>query len=595
MSQTFEITIDGKKVMVDDTMTIVEAAKKVNIHIPVLCYHPDLAPTSNCGLCVVEVNGHPQPKRACSAPCTPNMTVVTNNAKIRDFRKTLIKLLLSDHDVTCPTCAANEKCELQKVANDMSVQLDDRPPLLVKKPKDESGIALIRDPNKCIACGRCITICNDIQEVNALTFANRGFVGTVETAFGKGIAKSPCVNCGQCIIYCPTGALSERSEVDDVWKAILDKDKHVIVQEAPAIRVSLADEFGLEVGEITTEKMYAALKAIGFDSVMDTNFSADLTIMEEGTELVARLKSGNKRPMITSCSPGWVKFIETYYPDLVDCLSTAKSPMSMFGVLAKTYYPKQKNIDPAKIVSVAIMPCTAKKFEARRPELSDSGFQDTDYVLTTREFVRMIKEVGFDFRNAETVKPDEGMSCYSGAGTIFGVTGGVMEAALRSAYMLVTGKELENVEVKAVRGLEGIKEATINIPGFGDLKIAVAHSLGKARKLMDKIRKQLNETGTSDYHFIEVMACKGGCVGGGGQPLGNGVSKRAKRAEGLYTDDKKAKFRRSHENPEITKVYKEFLGEPNGELAHKLLHTYYYKRSQAEGNVVEQVTHKGHH
>ena len=595
MSQTFEVTIDGKNVTVDGTMTILEAAKKINIYIPTLCYHPDMKPSANCGICVVEVNGHPQPKRACSTPCAPNMSVVTHNHKLREYRKTLLRLLISNHDVTCPTCPANEKCELQKIVNDMSVQMKDMPPLLKKVPTDETGIALRRDPNKCIACGRCITVCNEIQTVNALTFANRGFEGTVETAFMKGIGKSPCVNCGQCVIYCPTGALSERSEVDPVWKAILNPEKHVIVQEAPSIRVSLADEFGMEMGEITTEKMYAALRAIGFDAVMDTNFTADLTIMEEGTELLNRLKSGTKRPMFTSCSPGWVKFIETYYPDLVDCLSTAKSPMSMFGVLSKTYYAKQKNIDPAKIVSVAVMPCTAKKFEARRPEMNDSGYQDTDYVLTTRELIRMIKEVGLDFKKLEPVAPDEGMSFYTGAGTIFGTTGGVMEAALRTAYLLVTGKELENVEITAVRGFEGIKEATITMPGFGDLKIAVAHGLGNARKLMDKIRKQLKETGTSEYHFVEIMACRGGCVGGGGQPLGNGVSKRAVRAEGLYQDDRKSKFRRSHENPEIIKVYKEYLGEPNSELAHKLLHTIYYKRSQFDGGAVEQLTHKDHH
>ncbi|MCL2063764.1 MAG: NADH-dependent [FeFe] hydrogenase, group A6 [Candidatus Cloacimonetes bacterium] len=592
MSQTFEITIDGKVVTVDSSMTILEAAKKVNIYIPALCYHPDLPPTSSCGVCVVDIKGQAQPKRACSAPVSPGMVISTNTRELREYRKTILKLLLSNHDVTCPTCSANEKCELQKIVNNMDIRTSHLQSVLKMAPLDDSSYVIHRDPNKCISCGRCIIVCNENQSVYALAFVNRGFGGSVETAFMKGLDHSPCVNCGQCIIYCPTGALSEKTDIDDVWKAILDPDKHVIVQEAPSIRVSLSDEFGLELGELTTEKMYAALKTIGFDAIMDTNFTADVTIMEEGTELVEKLKSGNKQPVITSCSPGWVKFIETYYPDLLGCLSTSKSPMSIFGVLSKTYYAKEKNIDPAKIVSVAIMPCTAKKFEARRPEMSDSGFQDTDYVLTTRELLRMIKEVGIDFKNLEPAQPDSGMSFYTGAGTIFGTTGGVMEAALRTAYKLVTGTELENVDIKEVRGFEGIKEAEIEMPGFGKLKVAVVHGLGNARKLMDKVRKQIKETGQSEYNFIEVMACPGGCVGGGGQPYGNDLAKRAKRAAGLYADDKKCKYRKSHENPEVIKVYKDFLGKPNHDLAHKLLHTVYFKRSQIDGKVIEKVTNK---
>jgi iron-only hydrogenase group A len=342
----------------------------------------------------------------------------------------------------------------------------------------------------------------------------------------------------------------------------------------------------MKVGEITTEKMYAALKTIGFDAIMDTNFGADLTIMEEATELAEKLKSGSNKPLITSCSPGWVKFVETFYPELLDCLSSAKSPMSMFGVMAKTYYAKEKNIDPKNIVSIAIMPCIAKKFEAARPELNDSGYQDTDYVLTTREFIRMIKEVGIDFKTIEPKNADIGMSAYSGAGTIFGTTGGVMEAALRSGYFFITGKELENVDITAVRGLKGVKEAEVDVPGFGRLKVAVANGLGNARKLMDKISLQLKETGKCDYHFIEVMACPGGCVGGGGQPKGNDLSKRALRGAGLYEDDKKSKIRRSHENLEIKKLYDTFLGKPNSELAHKLLHTHHCQRSQFDGEPV---------
>jgi len=587
MSQSFDILIDGQTVSVEGTMTIIEAAKKADIYIPSLCYHPDLKPTGNCGVCVVEVNGHPVPRRACTTPVAPGMTVQTNTYSLREYRKTLMRLILSNHQVECPSCSANEKCELQKIANNMGIQQGEMPTLLLKSQKDLSSVAIERDNSKCIMCGRCVTICSEVQSVNALTFAERGFKGSVDVAFSTGLGNSICVNCGQCIVYCPTGALSERSDIESVWKAIFDPEKHVVVQEAPAIRVSLADEFGMEVGEISTEKMYAALKKIGFDGIMDTNFAADLTIMEEGTELVDRLTSGGHLPLITSCSPGWIKFMETNYPELGCYVSSAKSPMSMFGVLSKTYYPKVKNIDPAKIVSVAIMPCTAKKFEASRPEMNASGYRDTDYVLTTREFLRMIKECGIDFRNIEPAKPDEGMSFYTGAGTIFGATGGVMEAALRTGYNLVTKKDLDDVEIKAVRGLKGIKEATVEIPGFGPLKVAVAHGLSNARKLMDIIKKQIANGGKCEYQFVEVMACPGGCVGGGGQPLGNNIAKRVKRAEGLYTEDHKAKVRCSHHNPEVKKLYDDYLGgKANHGLAHKLLHTTYFTRSKQDGKVV---------
>jgi NADH-quinone oxidoreductase subunit G len=520
------------------------------------------------------------------------MKVITNSKKLRAYRKTLVEMILSNHDVSCPSCLANNKCELQTLANNLGVDPEKLPNILEKKPIDESSLSIIRDVNKCIACGRCVNVCNETQTVYALTFADRGIDTHIDTAFSLGMANSPCVNCGQCTVYCPTGALHERSELDDVWEAILDPDKHVIVQEAPSIRVSLGEEFGMPLGSVTPKKMYAALRRIGFDSVMDTNFTADLTIMEEGTECVNKLKAGEKRPLITSCSPGWIKFMETYYPDLADCVSTAKSPMSMFGVLSKTYYAQENNIDPARIVSVAIMPCTAKKFEARRPELRDSGYQDTDYVLTTREFIRMIKEAGIDFAHLPEEEPDKGMSFYSGAGTIFGATGGVMEAAIRSAYYLVTGKDLENVEIQGVRGLEGVKEATVEIPGFGNVNVAVAHGLSNARKVLDRVREGLATTGESPWHFIEIMACPGGCVGGGGQPYGNDIASRARRGLALYEEDRSLPVRQSHRNPEVLKVYEKFLGQPNSPLALKLLHTYYFKRSINNGQVVEQVTHK---
>ncbi|MCK9332950.1 MAG: NADH-dependent [FeFe] hydrogenase, group A6 [Candidatus Cloacimonetes bacterium] len=594
MTKNVNVWIDGHHLEVPETMTIIEAADKHGIYIPRLCYHPDLPPTANCGVCVVEISGNPVPKRACCTPVAEGMKISSNSKKLRSYRKTLIEMILSNHEVVCPTCSANGKCELQTLANNLGVDPDALPNILEKKPVDYSSPSIIRDPNKCIACGRCITVCNEVQQVYALTMSDRGITSEVTTAFNLGMAQSPCVNCGQCTVYCPTGALRERSEVDEVWEAILDSDKHVIVQEAPSIRVSLGEEFGMPLGSVTPKKMYAALRKIGFDSVMDTNFTADLTIMEEGTECVAKLKAGEKRPLITSCSPGWIKFMETYYPDLADCVSTAKSPMSMFGVLAKTYYAQEHGIDPAKIVSVAIMPCTAKKFEARRPELSDSGFQDTDYVLTTREFLRMIKEAGIDFANIPEEEPDEGMSFYSGAGTIFGATGGVMEAAIRSAYTLVTGQELENVDIEAVRGLDGVKEATVNVPGFGDLRVAVAHGLGNARKVMDQVREGLKTKGESPWHFIEIMACPGGCVGGGGQPYGNDIASRARRGLALYEEDRSLPVRKSHKNPEVLKIYERFLGAPNSPLAQKLLHTYYFKRSISNGQIVEEVTHKHH-
>jgi NADH-quinone oxidoreductase subunit G len=594
MAKTVNVWLDGNHIEVPETMTIIELADKNGVHIPRLCYHPDLPPTANCGVCVVEVSGNPLPKRACCTPIAEGMKITTNSTKLRAYRKTLVEMILSNHDVTCPTCAANNKCELQTLANNLGVDPDHLPQILHKHKTDDSSLSIIRDVDKCIACGRCVTVCNEVQTVYALTFADRGFDSHVDTAFSGGMANSPCVNCGQCTVYCPTGALRERSAVDAVWEAILDPDKHVIVQEAPSIRVSLGEEYGMELGALTVKKMYAGLRKIGFDAVMDTNFTADLTILEEGTEVVEKLKSGSKRPVITSCSPGWIKFMETYYPDLADCVSTAKSPMSMFGVLAKTYYAQEQNIDPAKIVSVAIMPCTAKKFEAARPELRDSGYQDTDYVLTTRELQRMLKEAGVDLKNIKDEEADPNMSFYTGAGTIFGATGGVMEAALRSAYFLVTGTELEDVEIKAVRGLEGVKEATVPIPGFGDLNIAVAHGLSNARIVMDKIREGLAKDGVSPYHFVEIMACPGGCVGGGGQPYGNDIASRARRGLALYAEDKSLPIRRSHHNPEVTRIYERFLGAPNSPLALKLLHTYYFKRSVNSGQVVEQVTHKHH-
>jgi NADH-quinone oxidoreductase subunit G len=496
---------------------------------------------------------------------------------------------------------ANNKCELQDLANSMGVDFDRFNRVVADKPVDATSPSVHRDSKKCIVCGRCVTVCSEIQTVSAIDMVNRGFDVSVNTFFKEGLGNSSCVNCGQCTVFCPTGALREHSETDDVWDAILDPAKIVVVQEAPAIRVTLAEEFGMDMGTVTVGKMYAALKKIGFDYVFDTNFTADLTIMEEGTELIERVKSGGLLPLITSCSPGWIKFMETYFPDFAPYTSTCKSPQQMFGTLVKTYFAKEKGLDPAKIVSVSVMPCTAKKFEARRPEMNDSGYQDVDHVLTTRELVRMIKEARIDFKNLPEECPDDLLASYTGAATIFGATGGVMEAAIRSAYFLLAGKNLADLDVKAVRGLEGIKEATLTIPavGLGDLtvKVAVAHGLGNARILMEKVQEQIRTTGKSEYAFIEIMACPGGCVGGGGQPYGSVIADRARRGEGLYREDKGMAKRQSHENPGVALIYEKFLGQPGSPTSHKLLHTCYFERSLLNGACVKEVTqkHAEHH
>ncbi len=591
MNNNVKIIMDGKEYSVPSNYTIIEAAREVGVNIPTLCYHKDLSPTGNCGICVVDIEGHPLPKRACVTQVWEGMKVRTDSKELRKMRKTLVELLLSNHEVVCPTCVQNNKCELQDIANNMGVETPKFESILVKEKADFSSHSIVRDPNKCINCDRCLVACNDIQTVYALTPGGRGFEKTITTAFNKDMAESVCVNCGQCVVYCPTGALREKSHVEGVWDAILDETKYVVVQEAPAVRATLAEEFGLDPSAVTVGKMYAALRKIGFDRVFDTNFTADLTIMEEGTELINRVKSGGVLPLVTSCSPGWIKFMETYFPDLADHISTCKSPQQMFGSLTKTYFAKAENLDPANIVSVSIMPCTAKKYEANRPEMNDSGYQDVDFVLTTREFVRMIKEKGIDFKNIAEEKADDLMGQYTGAGTIFGATGGVMEAAVRSAYFLLTEENLPNLDLEVVRGLEGVKEASLTIPtkALGEItvNVAVAHGLGNARKVMEMVR-----SGEKNYHFIEIMACPGGCVGGGGQPFACGMADRARRGQALYKEDREMKIRQSHENPGVAKIYKDFLGSAGSEIAHKLLHTFYYERSKFDGQIVKEATHK---
>lgn len=594
MSKMVNLKINGIDVQVPEGTYIIEAAKKAGYKIPSLCYHPDLTPTGSCGICIVDIEGNNTPQRSCATVVREGMIVSTNSIRIRETRKLLLEMILANHEIDCPTCESNNKCELQDLAFELNVKIENVPKETRRRTIDLTSPSIKRDPNKCILCGRCVQVCSEIQTVKALTFSGRGHDTLLTTAFDKGMGASVCTNCGQCTVFCPVGALTEVSSIDEVWNAILDPEKHVVVQEAPAIRVALAEEFDMEQGTALPGKMYASLRRLGFDAVFDTNYSADLTIMEEGTEFVKRATSGGTLPLITSCSPGWIKFMEEFFPDMAENTSTCKSPQQMFGSLAKTYYAKKKGIDPKKIVSVSVMPCTAKKFEAGRPEMDDSGYRDVDFVLTTREFVRMINEAGIDFKNIAPEEADPFMGEYTGAGTIFGATGGVMEAAIRSAYFLITNKNLPDPDICVVRGQDqGIKEAVIEAEGLPfPVKVAVAHGLGNARELLEKVRAQIAEYGKSDYHFIEIMACPGGCVGGGGQPFGCGMEDRAVRAQGLYDEDKGLPKRRSHDNVEVNKIYEEFLKEPNSDIAHKLLHTNYFERSLSDGKAKKKLTHK---
>lgn len=578
MEKMVTLSINSEQVTVPEGTTIMESAKKAYINIPRLCFLEELQAEGACRVCVVEIEGEPRLAPSCVREVQEGMKVYTHSERVRKARRMIIELLLDNHPTDCFTCERNQNCELLKLAYELGV---DKIRFDTKKPQyelDETSPSIIRNPNKCVLCGRCIRVCHDVQTVRVIGFANRGNNTKVVTYLEKGLGNVPCTNCGQCIHVCPVGAIIEKSHVDEVWTAIADPEKHVVVQEAPAIRAALGEDLGLSPGTLVAGKMHAALKRLGFDMVFDTNFTADLTIMEEGSELVGRITGKIKLPLpqFTSCSPGWIKFMEHFYPDLIDHVSTCKSPQQMFGPLAKTYYAEKADIDPAKIVSVSIMPCTAKKYEAQRPEMNDSGFRDVDYVLTTRELVRMIKEAGIDFANLPDEPAEPLMGMYTGAGTIFGATGGVMEAALRTAYKLVTGKELEKLDIEPVRGMEGIKTATVPVNGL-DVKVAVAHGLGNARKLLDEVR-----AGKSPYHFIEIMACPGGCIGGGGQPISFDMPLRKARCDVLYREDKQLPYRRSHENPSIKKIYEDYLKEPLGEKSHHLLHTKYTKREMMD-------------
>jgi NADH-quinone oxidoreductase subunit G len=579
------LTIDNTKVEVAAGSTVLEAAKAAGITIPTLCAWNEIGHKPGaCRVCVAEVEGMKTLVASCVYPVAEGMVVRTNTERVRAARKMVVELLLANHPPECNFCVRNGNCDLQKVAEQAGVRELRFPyPDFPKEGViDHSSPSIVRDSRKCINCHRCVTVCESVQTVSALTPAGRGHEIKVVPAFDLPLIQTNCVACGQCIMACPVGALYEKDDVAEVWKALNDPSKHVVVQEAPAIRAALGEEFGMKPGTLVTGKMIAALRKLGFDKVFDTNFTADLTIIEEGNELLQRVKTGGTLPMITSCSPGWIKFCEHFYPDLLDHLSTCKSPQQMFGALAKSYYAELEGIDPKDIVSVSIMPCTAKKFEAQRPEMSDSGFQDVDYVLTTRELARMIKEAGIDFNNLKDEEYDAPMGEYTGAATIFGATGGVMEAALRTVYAVVTGQNLPSLDITPVRGLEGVKEATVEVGALGKVKVAVAHGLGNARKVMDKIRE-----GKADYAFIEIMCCPGGCIAGGGEPIPTNNEIRVLRSEALYFDDGKVqKLRQSHESPSVKKAYEVFLKEPLGHKSHKLLHTKYTKRGT-------EMPHKG--
>lgn len=566
------LTINDQPVTVPEGTTIMAAAEQGHVNIPRLCFLEGLESYGACRVCVVEVDGERRLVPSCMREVHEGMKVNTNSERVRRARKMIVEMLLANHPTDCFTCERNQNCELLKLSHELGIEKVRFDAKKQSYKLDETSPSIVRDPNKCILCGRCVRVCQDVQTVQVIGFVNRGAETIVSTALDEGLGNVECTNCGQCIQVCPVGALKEVSCIDEVWSAIEDPGKHVVVQEAPAIRAALGEEFGFAPGTLVAGRMHAALKKLGFDAVFDTNFSADLTIMEEGSELVKRITEGGALPQITSCSPGWIKFAEHFYPDLLDNISTCKSPQQMFGPLVKTYYANKAGIPPEKIVSVSVMPCTAKKYEAQRPEMADSGYRDVDYVLTTRELARMIKQAGIDFAKLPDGKPEPLMGTYTGAGTIFGATGGVMEAALRTAYKLVTGKELEEIDITPIRGMEGVKSATVNLDGQ-DVQVAVAHGLGNARKLLDQVRE-----GTSPYTFIEIMTCPGGCVGGGGQPISFDMQLRNARGQVLYHEDKNLPYRKSHQNPSIEKIYEEFLEEPLGEKSHELLHTKYKKR-----------------
>ncbi len=575
-TKMINLTVDGIKVTVPEGTTVLEAAKAAKINIPTLCYLKGVNQIGACRICMVEIEGARGLAAACVMPAGEGMVVKTNTPKLRKVRKDNLGLLLSNHNRECTTCVRSGKCELQSLCNEYGVSEITYAGAKTFSPDDIDDLSpsIVRDNSKCIHCRRCIAACQNIQKIGAIGMSKRGFNSTVGSAFGVSLVNSPCVNCGQCIEACPVGALHEKSEIDKVWAAIADPDKFVCVQPAPAVRAALGEEFGLPIGTGVTGKMVAAMRRLGFDKVFDTDFGADLTIMEEGTELLGRIKNGGVLPMITSCSPGWITYCEKFFPEFIPNLSSCKSPHEMTGAMIKSYYAEKMGIDPEKIYVVSVMPCTAKKQEAQRDELVTNGLRDVDAVLTVREFATMVKTAGIEFTALDDEEFDSMLGESTGAGVIFGATGGVMEAALRTVYEVVTGEELKDLDLHAVRGFDGIKEAEIDLKGT-KVKVAVVHGTGNAEKLLNAIK-----AGEKDYTFIEIMCCPGGCITGGGQPIVDAktqmsVNVRELRAKVLYGEDASKAKRKSHENAEVQALYKEFLGEPNSHKAHELLHTTY--------------------
>ena len=581
MENLISLEINGIEVQVPPGTSILNAAKKVHVKIPTLCYHPDLTPWAACGICIVRAVGSPKLLRACCTEAAPGMKIVTHDPEIVKIRRSVLELMLSTHPNDCLQCPRNGNCELQAIAADFGIRDNPYPNRFEPIPRDETTPSIVLNPEKCIKCGRCALVCQNMQNVWALEFLGRGEDTRIAPAADVQLNESPCIKCGQCSAHCPVGAIYEKDETSRVWDALKDPEMHCVVQIAPAVRVAIGESFGLKPGTLLTGQLYAALRRLHFKAVFDTNFAADLTIMEEGSEFVQRFVNQKAPlPLITSCCPAWVDWMEKFASDFTENFSTAKSPHQMLGVLSKTYYAEKMGVDPSKIFMVSVMPCTAKKFEiARSEDMTASGFQDNDVVLTTRELARMIKSSGIDFLKLEPEECDSILGTYTGAGTIFGVTGGVMEAALRTAYNLITKEDLEDVKFEAVRGMEGVKSAEIDIKGT-KVRIAVAHQMGNVEQMLNIIRADRKAGRKPSFDFIEVMACRGGCIGGGGQPLGATDAIRAQRTAGIYTDDERSTIRCSHHNPDVKKLYDDFLGEPLSEKAHELLHTHYHKRKK---------------
>ncbi len=567
-----ELEVDGRSIEAKEGEMILSALRREGVHVPTLCFLEGLLPSGACRLCVVELEGASNFVPACSYPVAPGMKIRTRTPNVLEARRTIVELLLGNHPDDCLYCARSGKCDLQDLSQTLGVRQRLFRGKRNAREKDVSSPSIVRDPDKCILCGRCVRVCEEIQGVGAIDFVGRGCKAFIGTAFDQGLNLSSCVNCGQCILVCPTGALTERSYIDDVIAALADPGRMVVVQHAPAVSVTLAEEFGIKPGHDVDGKMVAALRRIGFERVFDTSFAADLTIMEEASELAERIAHAGVLPMFTSCSPGWIKFVEQFYPDFIPNLSTCKSPQQMMGAVVKSFFARREAIDPAQIVSVSIMPCTAKKFECARPEMTAENIPDVDYVLTTRELGQLLHMFGVDLMAMDPEAADTPFGERSSAGKIFGASGGVMEAAVRTAHHLLTGKEMARLDIQPLRGMKGAKEIHTRI---GELEVgaAVVSGLGNARKLLEQIRG-----GRKDLHFIEVMTCPGGCINGGGQPIGADQNAALARMQALYKIDQQDELRVSHKNPYVMRLYNEFLGKPLGEASHHLLHTNYSRR-----------------